>query len=94
MDMIVPRRKGNVAPKTFAAVLAAATAGIAMADEPSWPADFNSNVAAHVAATVPSGAQAGSAVCAQQVSVVPSVTVASNGGNVSSWPKGVVLSFR
>ena len=76
-------------------VLAFLVGGAAFsADEPAWPSDFNSNVSAHVAATTPSGTQAVSCTLVQGISVVPSVTVSSPGGNVSSWPKGVVLSFR
>jgi len=85
----------KTSPMAFAAaMLAFWIASPAMADEPSWPADFDANVAAHIAAVTPSGIQAGTAVHAQPISVVPSVTVSSIGGNVSSWPKGVVLSFR
>ena len=77
-----------------AAALSAAPVSLALADDPAWPTDFDARVAARIAAVTPSGSQAGSAAHAQAVSVVPSATEISNGGNVSSWPKGVVLSFR
>lgn len=95
MNMVASIRTRNAAPKAFAAAMLATTAvGLAMADEPLWPADFDSNVSAHIAATVPSGVQSGTAAHVQPVSVVPSVAKASNGGNVSSWPTGGVVSFR
>ena len=94
MDMVASMRKRDAELKAFAAILATAVAGFATADEPSWPADFNSNVAAHIAATTPSGVQSGTAAHVQPVSVVRSVVKESNGGNVSSWPAGTVISFR
>ena len=92
--MVASMRTGNTELKAFAVMLATAVAGFAMADEPSWPADFNSNVAAHIAATTPSGVQSGTAAHVQPVSVVRSVAKESDGGNVSSWPAGTVISFR
>ena len=94
MNMVASMRKRDAELKAFAAMLATAVAGFATADEPSWPADFNSNVAAHIAATTPSGVQSGTAAHVQSVSVVRSVAKESNGGNVSSWPAGAVISFR